>query len=83
MPKRKTDRAYVLDRNKHLSRLNVVEAGKHLLKRYLHLSLLISSKLTTRLSQFQCSTFWALSFFAVARPFVCLSHHPVRVVIKG
>jgi len=33
MPKRKTDKAYVLDRNKHLSRLNVVEGGKHLLKR--------------------------------------------------
>lgn len=33
MPKRKTDKAYVLDRNKHLARLNVLEAGKHLLKR--------------------------------------------------
>jgi len=33
MPKRKTDKSYVLDRNKHLSRLNVIEGGKHLLKR--------------------------------------------------
>ncbi|BAF21320.1 UPF0235 protein At5g63440 isoform X1 [Oryza sativa Japonica Group] len=33
MPKRKTDRAHVLDKKKHLSRLNVKEAGKVLLKR--------------------------------------------------
>lgn len=33
MPKRKTDRAYVLDKKKYLTRLNVAEAGKHLLKR--------------------------------------------------
>lgn len=32
-PKRKTDRACVLDKNKHLARLNVQEAGKILLKR--------------------------------------------------
>jgi hypothetical protein len=34
MPKRKTDRAHVLDKAKHLSRLNVKEAGKVMLKRY-------------------------------------------------
>ncbi|KAH6810425.1 hypothetical protein C2S51_024187 [Perilla frutescens var. frutescens] len=33
MPKRKTDKAYVLDRKKHLARLNTSEAGKVLLKR--------------------------------------------------
>ncbi|KAG6421303.1 hypothetical protein SASPL_117853 [Salvia splendens] len=33
MPKRKTDNAYVLDRKKHLARLNTSEAGKILLKR--------------------------------------------------
>ncbi len=33
MPKRKTDRAYVLDRKKYLTRLNVTDAGKQLLKR--------------------------------------------------
>ncbi|KAA8542133.1 hypothetical protein F0562_023285 [Nyssa sinensis] len=33
MPKRKTDKAYVLDKNKHLARLNINEAGKVLLKR--------------------------------------------------
>ncbi|KAL6639099.1 hypothetical protein ACP70R_022829 [Stipagrostis hirtigluma subsp. patula] len=33
MPKRKTDRAHVLDKTKHLSRLNVKEAGKVMLKR--------------------------------------------------
>ncbi|XP_039133024.1 UPF0235 protein At5g63440 isoform X2 [Dioscorea cayenensis subsp. rotundata] len=33
MPRRKTDRAHVLDKKKHLSRLNVKEAGKILLKR--------------------------------------------------
>ncbi|KAK4775408.1 hypothetical protein SAY87_023369 [Trapa incisa] len=32
-PKRKTDRAHVLDKKKHLVRLNVKEAGKILLKR--------------------------------------------------
>jgi len=34
MPKRKTDRAHVLDKAKHLSRLNVKESGKVMLKRY-------------------------------------------------
>lgn len=34
MPKRKTDKAYVLDKSKHLARLNISEAGKVLLKRY-------------------------------------------------
>ncbi|KAJ8772293.1 hypothetical protein K2173_027470 [Erythroxylum novogranatense] len=33
MPKRKTDRAYVLDKKKHLARLNIHEGGKILLKR--------------------------------------------------
>ncbi|CAI9113085.1 OLC1v1013621C2 [Oldenlandia corymbosa var. corymbosa] len=33
MPKRKTDKAYVLDKKKHLARLNIQEAGKVLLKR--------------------------------------------------
>uniref|UniRef100_A0A8R7TDF0 STEEP1 domain-containing protein n=1 Tax=Triticum urartu TaxID=4572 RepID=A0A8R7TDF0_TRIUA len=33
MPKRKTDRAHVLDKAKHLARLNVKDAGKILLKR--------------------------------------------------
>eukprot|EP00262_Sarcandra_glabra_P021839 TRINITY_DN939_c1_g1_i2.p1 TRINITY_DN939_c1_g1~~TRINITY_DN939_c1_g1_i2.p1 ORF type:complete len:170 (+),score=21.77 TRINITY_DN939_c1_g1_i2:106-615(+) len=33
MPKRKTDKAYVLDKNKHLARLNINESGKILLKR--------------------------------------------------
>lgn len=33
MPKRKTDKAYVLDRKKYLTRLNVTDAGKQLLKR--------------------------------------------------
>ncbi|KAF9668011.1 hypothetical protein SADUNF_Sadunf15G0082400 [Salix dunnii] len=33
MPKRKTDRAYVLDKTKHLARLHMNEAGKVLLKR--------------------------------------------------
>lgn len=33
MPRRKTDKAYVLDRQKHLARLNVSEAGKQILKR--------------------------------------------------
>ncbi|KAL8123283.1 hypothetical protein AgCh_011312 [Apium graveolens] len=33
MPKRKTDKAYVLDKKKHLTRLNINEAGKVLLKR--------------------------------------------------
>ncbi|RRT53071.1 hypothetical protein B296_00046331 [Ensete ventricosum] len=33
MPKRKTDKAHVLDKTKHLARLNVKEAGKVLLKR--------------------------------------------------
>ncbi|KAJ4835211.1 hypothetical protein Tsubulata_021037 [Turnera subulata] len=33
MPKRKTDKAYVLDKKKHLARLNISEAGKILLKR--------------------------------------------------
>ncbi|XP_068343037.1 UPF0235 protein At5g63440-like [Pyrus communis] len=33
MPKRKTDKAYVLDKSKHLARLNIAEAGKVLLKR--------------------------------------------------
>ncbi|GMP34104.1 hypothetical protein CsSME_00007123 [Camellia sinensis var. sinensis] len=33
MPKRKTDKAYVLDKKKHLARLNINEAGKVLLKR--------------------------------------------------
>ncbi|XP_057972341.1 UPF0235 protein At5g63440-like isoform X4 [Malania oleifera] len=33
MPKRKTDRAYVLDKKKHLARLNIDEGGKVLLKR--------------------------------------------------
>lgn len=33
MPKRKTDRAYVLDKTKHLARLHMDEAGKVLLKR--------------------------------------------------
>jgi hypothetical protein len=33
MPKRRTDRAYVLDRKKYLTRLNVTDAGKQLLKR--------------------------------------------------
>ncbi|XP_026656419.1 UPF0235 protein At5g63440-like isoform X2 [Phoenix dactylifera] len=33
MPKRKTDRAHVLDKKKYLARLNVKEAGKVLLKR--------------------------------------------------
>ncbi|XP_057996236.1 UPF0235 protein At5g63440 isoform X3 [Hevea brasiliensis] len=33
MPKRKTDKAYVLDKRKHLARLNINEAGKILLKR--------------------------------------------------
>ncbi|TVU39630.1 hypothetical protein EJB05_13057 [Eragrostis curvula] len=35
MPKRKTDRAHVLDKTKHLSRLNVKESGKIMLKRLL------------------------------------------------
>ncbi|XP_057972336.1 UPF0235 protein At5g63440-like isoform X1 [Malania oleifera] len=35
MPKRKTDRAYVLDKKKHLARLNIDEGGKVLLKRML------------------------------------------------
>lgn len=42
MPKRKTDRAYVLDKKKHLARLHMNEAGKVLLKRfhfYFHLYL--------------------------------------------
>ncbi|XVF11540.1 hypothetical protein REPUB_Repub08aG0036800 [Reevesia pubescens] len=33
MPKRKTDKAYALDKKKHLARLNVTEGGKVLLKR--------------------------------------------------
>eukprot|EP00249_Psilotum_nudum_P010079 c22319_g1_i2 orf=214-912(+) len=33
MPRRKTDKAYALDKTKHLARLNVLEAGKQLLKR--------------------------------------------------
>ncbi|KAJ0047695.1 hypothetical protein Pint_15682 [Pistacia integerrima] len=33
MPKRKTDKAYVLDKSKHLARLNINDAGKVLLKR--------------------------------------------------
>uniref|UniRef100_A0A6N2NEN4 Translation elongation factor EF1B beta/delta subunit guanine nucleotide exchange domain-containing protein n=1 Tax=Salix viminalis TaxID=40686 RepID=A0A6N2NEN4_SALVM len=33
MPKRKTDRAYVLDKTKHLARLHMDEAGKVVLKR--------------------------------------------------
>ncbi|KAI4366791.1 hypothetical protein MLD38_022616 [Melastoma candidum] len=33
LPRRKTDRAYALDKKKHLARLNVKEAGKVLLKR--------------------------------------------------
>lgn len=33
LPRRKTDRAYVLDKKKHLARLNVKEAGKIMLKR--------------------------------------------------
>lgn len=33
MPKRKTDKAYVLDKTKHLARFNVHHAGKVLLKR--------------------------------------------------
>ncbi|KAK1594268.1 hypothetical protein QYE76_017639 [Lolium multiflorum] len=33
MPKRKTDGAHVLDKSKHLSRLNVKDAGKVMLKR--------------------------------------------------
>ncbi|KAK9278563.1 hypothetical protein L1049_028135 [Liquidambar formosana] len=33
MPKRKTDKAYVLDKKKHLARLNIDEGGKILLKR--------------------------------------------------
>ncbi|KAH7549733.1 hypothetical protein JRO89_XS13G0074000 [Xanthoceras sorbifolium] len=33
MPKRKTDKAYVLDKTKNLARLNIAEAGKVLLKR--------------------------------------------------
>ncbi|XP_024540571.1 UPF0235 protein At5g63440 isoform X4 [Selaginella moellendorffii] len=33
MPKRKTDKAYVLDKSKHIARLNTVEAGKQILKR--------------------------------------------------
>lgn len=33
MPKRKTDKACVLDKRKHLTRLNINEAGKILLKR--------------------------------------------------
>ena len=33
MPKRKTDKAYVLDKTKHLARFNVHQAGKVLLKR--------------------------------------------------
>ncbi|GJN07708.1 hypothetical protein PR202_ga25562 [Eleusine coracana subsp. coracana] len=33
MPKRKTDRAHVLDKEKYLSRLNVKESGKVMLKR--------------------------------------------------
>ncbi|EYU23135.1 hypothetical protein MIMGU_mgv1a013044mg [Erythranthe guttata] len=33
MPKRKTDKSYVLDKKKHLARLNTSEAGKVLLKR--------------------------------------------------
>nr|GEU54490.1 hypothetical protein [Tanacetum cinerariifolium] len=33
MPKRKTDKAYVLDKKKHLTRFNITEAGKILLKR--------------------------------------------------
>ncbi|PWA76049.1 hypothetical protein CTI12_AA236510 (chloroplast) [Artemisia annua] len=33
MPTRKTDKAYVLDKKKHLTRLNITEAGKILLKR--------------------------------------------------
>lgn len=34
MPKRKTDRSCVLDKKKHLARLNINEGGKVLLKRY-------------------------------------------------
>lgn len=34
MPKRKTDKSYVLDKKQHLARLNIEEAGKVLLKRY-------------------------------------------------
>lgn len=33
MPRRKTDKAYVLDKKQHLARLNIVETGKFLLKR--------------------------------------------------
>ncbi|KAJ3683564.1 hypothetical protein LUZ60_013791 [Juncus effusus] len=33
MPRRKTDKAYVLDKQKHLARLNIKESGKILLKR--------------------------------------------------
>ncbi|KAI5060117.1 hypothetical protein GOP47_0024537 [Adiantum capillus-veneris] len=33
MPRRKTDRAYVLDKQKHLARLNAAQAGKQFLKR--------------------------------------------------
>lgn len=35
MPRRKTDKAHVLDKMKYLSRLNIKEAGKVLLKRYI------------------------------------------------
>eukprot|EP00850_Spirogloea_muscicola_P016782 SM000139S00099 [mRNA] locus=s139:174862:177132:+ [translate_table: standard] len=33
MPKRKTDNAYVLDKSKYIAKLNIVEGGKHILKR--------------------------------------------------
>ncbi|MED6171494.1 hypothetical protein PIB30_041170 [Stylosanthes scabra] len=33
MPKRKTDKAYVLDKTKHLARFNIHDAGKVILKR--------------------------------------------------
>ncbi|CAB4267997.1 unnamed protein product [Prunus armeniaca] len=33
MPKRKTDEAYVLDKSKHLARLNIAEAGKFVRRR--------------------------------------------------
>ncbi|KAK9120070.1 hypothetical protein Scep_018163 [Stephania cephalantha] len=39
MPKRKTDRAYALDRSKHLARLNVKEDAKVVLKRWAFFSI--------------------------------------------
>ncbi|CAN6567353.1 unnamed protein product [Malus baccata var. baccata] len=54
MPKRKTDKAYVLDKSKHLARLNIAEAGKVLLKRCL---IFFSFSLRFRMNCVGCGLF--------------------------